>query len=56
MRLDKRKNNETRPITIKTGVMEYAEGSAYIECGKTKVLCTATVILNHLRLEILKDG
>ncbi len=43
MRLDKRKNNETRPITIKTGVMEYAEGSAYIECGKTKVLCTATV-------------
>jgi ribonuclease PH len=25
--------------------MEYAEGSAYIECGKTKVLCTATVNL-----------
>lgn len=45
MRIDKRSNHETRNIIIKRAVMEYAEGSAYIECGNTKVLCTATVSL-----------
>ena len=45
MRIDKRQNAEMRPISIKRNVMKYAEGSAYIECGETKVLCTATVSL-----------
>ena len=43
MRIDKRQNDELRPITIKRNVMKYAEGSAFIECGETKVLCTASV-------------
>ncbi|MFA5340628.1 MAG: ribonuclease PH [Clostridia bacterium] len=45
MRIDKRQNDELRPISILRDVMKYAEGSAYITCGNTKVLCTATVSL-----------
>jgi len=45
MRIDKRSNDETRPIILKRNVMKYAEGSAYIECGDTKVICTASVSL-----------
>ncbi|NLV34488.1 MAG: ribonuclease PH [Clostridiaceae bacterium] len=45
MRIDKRQNADMRPISIRRNVMKYAEGSAYIECGETKVLCTATVSL-----------
>lgn len=32
-----------RPIKITTGVNAYAEGAVIVECGGTKVLCTATV-------------
>jgi ribonuclease PH len=32
-----------RPVSITTGVQEYAEGSALIACGRTKVLCAASV-------------
>lgn len=32
-----------RPVTIEKGFMPYAEGSALISCGNTKVICTATV-------------
>jgi ribonuclease PH len=32
-----------RPVTIETGVQEFAEGSALISMGKTKVLCAASV-------------
>ena len=32
-----------RPIKITRNFTEYAEGSVLIECGKTKVICTATV-------------
>lgn len=38
-----RKWDELRPVTITRGVMKNAEGSAMIEMGDTKVLCTATV-------------
>jgi len=34
---------ELRPVTIETGVNRYAEGSALITCGNTRVLCLATV-------------
>ena len=46
MRLDDchiRKENEMRPVTIEKNFMPYAEGSALISCGNTKVICTATV-------------
>jgi len=43
MRSDGRKWDELRKITIEKGVMKYAEGSALIHTGETKVLCTATV-------------
>lgn len=35
-----------RPIKIVRNVLKYAEGSALIEMGNTKVLCAATVIDN----------
>ncbi len=48
MRNDGRKNDQVRIITLKKNVMDYAEGSAYIECGNTKVLCTASVVLESM--------
>ncbi len=42
-RIDGRKCNELRPIKITTNFVDFAEGSVLIECGKTKVLCCASV-------------
>ena len=42
MRSDGRNWDELRPVKITRGIMKYAEGSALIETGETKVLCTAT--------------
>ena len=38
VRVDGRKPNELRPIKIEAGVIENADGSAYIEQGKNKIL------------------
>lgn len=38
-----RRNDELRPVTIETGVAPYAEGSALVSFGDTRVWCTATV-------------
>ena len=43
MRIDGRKPNELRQVSISLNQMKYAEGSALIEMGETKVLCTASV-------------
>jgi len=43
MRTNDREFDVTRPITIMLDYMEYADGSALIEMGKTKVLATATI-------------
>jgi len=43
MRIDGRKNNELRKVSIVANPSLYAEGSALIEFGHTKVLCTASV-------------
>jgi ribonuclease PH len=43
MRIDGRKWDEIRPVTITPGYVDYAEGSALIVVGKTRVLCNATV-------------
>ncbi len=42
MRFDQRANDELRPITIVPGFITQASGSALIEFGNTKVICTAT--------------
>jgi len=43
-RHDGRRADQGRPITIETGVAPYAEGSALISTGDTRVLCTASVV------------
>lgn len=43
MRVDGRKHDQLRNLTITTGVNKYAEGSVLIEAGDTKVICTASV-------------
>ena len=43
MRANGRKNDELRPILIERGFAKFAEGSALVTLGDTKVLCTATV-------------
>ncbi len=43
LRLDGRANDELRPVSITPGFQSYAEGSALIELGQTKVICAATV-------------
>ena len=42
-RIDGRANDELRPVRIVLGGQEFAEGSALIEAGKTRVLCAVTV-------------
>ncbi len=42
MRTDGRQYNQLRTIKITPSISEYAEGSALVEFGKTKVLCTAS--------------
>jgi len=43
MRPDGRQLDELRPINIVPDYNRYAEGSVLIECGDTRVICTATV-------------
>jgi ribonuclease PH len=42
-RPDGRRPDELRPVTITTGFIEHAEGSALIKAGETEVICTASV-------------
>jgi ribonuclease PH len=43
VRADGRKPNELRPVEIVPDFLENPHGSALISCGKTRVLCTASV-------------
>ncbi len=43
MRGDGRGPEELRPLRIEKGVLRYAEGSALIEIGNTRVLCAASL-------------
>lgn len=43
MRINDRDFDATRPIVFTPDYMEFADGSALIEMGKTKVLATATI-------------
>ncbi|HEX8068852.1 MAG TPA: ribonuclease PH [Pyrinomonadaceae bacterium] len=42
-RTDGRRADEPRPVRITPHFMPYAEGSALIEMGQTRVICTATL-------------
>ncbi|HVG37786.1 MAG TPA: ribonuclease PH, partial [Pyrinomonadaceae bacterium] len=42
-RTDGRRADEMRPVKITPNYMPYAEGSALIEMGNTRVICTASV-------------
>ncbi len=42
-RLDGRAKDELRPVRITPGFQQFAEGSALIELGKTKVICAVSV-------------
>ncbi len=49
-RLDGRKPDQLRKITIVRNYLKYPDGSVLIECGDTKVICTAIVdesVPNH---------
>ncbi len=43
MRIDDRKPNELRPVTIERSVLDHPEGSCHIRLGSTWALCTASV-------------
>jgi len=42
-RNDGRRPDEMRRITVKTGYLKHAEGSALIEAGDTRIVCAASV-------------
>jgi ribonuclease PH len=42
-RSDGRRPDELRPVTIEPGFLKYAEGSALVSVGNTRVLCAATL-------------
>lgn len=42
-RHDGRTPEQLRPVTIETGVQEFPAGSAMITCGRTRVLCAASI-------------
>ncbi|RMG39402.1 MAG: ribonuclease PH [Candidatus Dadabacteria bacterium] len=43
VRIDGRKPDELRPVTIERDFIIYPEGSVLISCGNTRVLCNASV-------------
>jgi ribonuclease PH len=43
IRTDGRRPDELRPVSISTGYLPHAEGSALIDMGNTSVLCAVTV-------------
>lgn len=42
-RIDGRSNDELRQVKVTRNYISHAEGSAFLEVGKTRVICTATV-------------
>jgi len=43
LRIDGRANDELRPVRITPGCLDYAEGSALIKLGATRVICAVSV-------------
>ena len=55
-RLDKRTADQLRNTKITPNISPYAEGSALIEVGGTKVICTASVEERVRRRRAVCDG
>lgn len=43
LRVDGRRNDELRPLSLVPNYLEYAEGSVLLTMGSTRVLCAATI-------------
>jgi len=43
MRTDNRSFDELRPVKIKPDYLDFADGSAYLEIGKTRIIAAATI-------------
>lgn len=43
LRTNGRKHDELRPVIVTRNYIQHAEGSVLIECGNTKIICTASV-------------
>jgi len=43
VRPDSRSPDQLRPVSLETGFVSQAEGSVLVRCGKTRVLCNATL-------------
>jgi len=43
LRTNDRNSDELRPVVVTSDFTRYAEGSILIECGETRVVCTASV-------------
>jgi ribonuclease PH len=43
MRSDNRPSNQLRETTLTPNYLEHAEGSVFIQAGRTKVICTASI-------------
>lgn len=59
MRIDGRKSNELRKINIIPEYLAHPAGSVLIECGKTRVICSASIvneIPQWMKAEKLKGG
>jgi ribonuclease PH len=59
MRIDARKQDELRPIKITPGYLHHPTGSVLIECGLTRVICSATVadeVPPWMRAQKIKGG
>ena len=59
MRADGRKLDELRPIKMTPGYLYYPTGSVLVECGLTRVVCSATVLKElppWMRAQKLKGG
>jgi ribonuclease PH len=49
-RIDARRNDQLRKVTITRNYLKYPDGSVLIQCGDTKVICTAIIddfVPNH---------
>ncbi len=49
LRIDGRKLDELRPIKMEIGLLDKADGSAYIEQGKNKILAAVYGPEKHIR-------
>ncbi len=55
-RIDGRKPDQLRKVTVQKNYLKHAEGSCLISFGDTKVVCSASVEEDSEVIEIDRDG